>query len=80
MDVSNIEKKVIEFASMIYRVDEDSITCATNIAEDLSRQSIKLVAFLSLIEDEFDVMIELRTAMGIATIGDFVDKIAEMVA
>ena len=76
----DIEKKIIELAAKVYEKDESSITPETNIREELSNQSMKLIALISFIEDELDVVIEFQTAMGLVTIGDVIDKVKELQA
>ena len=73
-----IEKTVIKCAAEAYGVDEASITLDTDIREQLSNQSLKMVAFISCIEDELDVQIDLREAGKLKTIHDFVDKVNQL--
>lgn len=76
----NIEQKVIECAAEVYGVDAAAITVNTDIREELSNQSIKLIAFISVIEDELDAAISIPEAGGMKTIGDFVKKVEELTA
>ena len=70
-----IEEKVIQCAAEAYGVDASKITLDTNIRQELSNQSLKLVVFISGIEDELDVRIDMRDAAKLLTIRDFVDKV-----
>lgn len=74
----NIEKTVIECAAIAYQADASAITLNTDIREDLSTQSLKMVAFISCIEDELDVQIDLQDATNLKTIQDFVNKVNEL--
>lgn len=76
----SIEEKVIACAAEVYGVDAASITSATDIREELSNQSIKLIAFISTIEDELDAAISIPEAGSLKTIGDFVQKVEELTA
>ncbi len=76
----NIEEKIIECAAEIYGKDPSEITAETDIREELSNQSIKLIAFISSIEDELDASISIPEAGGLKTIGDFVKKVEELLA
>ena len=76
----NIEKIVIDCAAQVYGVSADSITVDTNIREELSNQSIRLIAFISFIEDETDAKIEIKDAATLKTIGDFVKRVEELTA
>ena len=71
----DIEKKIIECAAMSFDVDESEITLDTDIREELSAQSIKLIGFVGGIEDTFGVVIDFAEAGELVTIGDFVNKI-----
>lgn len=73
----NIEETVIKCAAEAYGVEAATITPVTNIREDLANQSLKMIAFISGIEDALDVSIELRDAGKLITIADFVTKITE---
>lgn len=70
----NIEEIVIRCAAEAYDVDAASITPDTNIREELSNQSMKMIIFMSGIEDELNVTIEIREAAELNTIRDFVNK------
>jgi len=76
--MTDIEQKVIQCAADAYLVDASAITLDTNVREELSNQSLKLVVFISTIEEELDVMIEIRDAAKLKTIRDFVDKVIQL--
>ena len=73
-----IEEQVIGCAAGAYGVDVSTITLDTNIREQLSNKSLKLLVFISNLEDEIDVSIEIRDAAKLVTIRDFVDKVNEL--
>ena len=73
-----LEEKIIACAAAAYGVDASKITLDTNIREQLSNQSMKMVVFISGIEDELDVKIEMRDAATLKTIRDFVDKVNQL--
>ncbi len=78
--MTKIEKTVIECAAEAYNVDEATLTLDTDIREELSRQSLMLVAFISCIEEELDVAVDLREAADLKTLGDFAKKVDELAA
>lgn len=78
--MTTIELKVIECAAEAYSVEASSITLDTDIRNDISNQSLKLVAFISGIEDELEVTIDLGEAAELKTIRDFANKVAEIVS
>lgn len=73
----NIEEKVISAAAEAYGVDQSTITVDTNVREQLSSKSLKLLVFISNIEEQLDVRIEIRDAAKLITIGDFVDRVRQ---
>ena len=79
VDLSNdaTTQTVIEAAADAYGVDAASITLATDIREDLSNESMKMIVMISTIEDELNVTIEIQEASNLNTIGDFVSVVRE---
>ena len=73
-----IEEKVIACLADSYAVDESTITLDTNIREEISNQSMKMIAFISSIEDELDVTIEMREAADLITVRDFVERVNQL--
>ena len=76
--MNDIEKIVIDCAADAYGADASCITLDTDIREELSNQSLLLVAFISSIEEELDVQIDFAGAGALKTIGDFVDKVESL--
>ena len=79
VDLSNdaTTQTVIEAAADAYGVDVASITLATDIREDLSNESMKMIVMISTIEDQLNVTIEIQEASNLNTIGDFVAVVRE---
>lgn len=75
--MTEIEAKVIACCADAYGVEESSINLDTNIREDISNQSMKMIAFVSNIEDELDVKIQIREAGELFTVRDFVNRVSE---
>lgn len=75
--LDELAKTVIACAAEAYGVDEEEITLDTDIREDLSNQSMKMIAMLAGIEEELDVTIEIPEAGNLNTIREFVNKIRE---
>lgn len=72
---NEVLQTVISCAAEAYGVDEDEITADTDIREDLSNESMKMIVLISGIEDELDVSIEIREAGDLSTIRDFTEKV-----
>lgn len=70
-------EKVRTILSNQFDVEEDTITLTTNIADDLSADSLDAVDMLMSLEDEFDVEIPDEEIESIRTVGDIVSYIEE---
>lgn len=75
--IDEIAEKVIQCAAEGYEVDASEITLATDIREDLSNQSMKMIVMISAIEDELGVTIDIPDAGNMNTIRDFVIAVKE---
>ena len=56
-------------------VEEDAVTTAANIQEDLGADSLDIVDLITTIEDEFDISIPDEAVEEIKTVGDIVSYI-----
>lgn len=72
-----IAQTVLVCAAEAYGVPEEELTMATDIREDLSNESMKMIVMISQIEDELDVEIEIQEASLLNTLEDFVNKVKE---
>ena len=75
----DIERAVVDAAARTYGKDAAALSRDTSIRGELGARSLQLVGMISLINDEFDVMVGNREAMAAATLGDIVDLVAEQV-
>ena len=75
-----VAQTVIQCAAEAYGTDISKITLSTDIREDLSNESMKMIVMISQIEDELDATIEIQEASLLNTIGDFVRKVKEKLA
>ena len=75
----DIEKKVIECAALVYDVDASEINLETDIREELSAESIKLIGFVGGLEEAFNIVIDFANAVELITINDFVSKVKELI-
>lgn len=56
-----------------FGIDEAQITADTRIIEDLGADSLDLVDMLTIIEDDFNIVIPDEAAMNMRTVGDVVN-------
>lgn len=76
-ELDDVAKTVIECAAEAYGVDASEISLGTDIREDLSNESMKMIVMISNIEDELDVTIEIQEAGTLMTISDFLRVVRE---
>ncbi|MCM1364304.1 MAG: phosphopantetheine-binding protein [Faecalibacterium sp.] len=69
--LERMKKVICEYAE----ISADEITEETNIRTDLGLNSLELVNMAVAIEDEFDVEIPDREALGIETVADTIELI-----
>ena len=78
MDQSEIRAKIVEIIA-VYAKDKDALASATdetNILQDLTVNSARLVDVILDFEDAFDIEVEDEDADNVNTIGDAVSLIA----
>lgn len=68
-------KTVIACAATAYGVSEEEIALDTNIREELSNESMKMIVLISEIEENLDATIEIQEANNLITIADFVSAV-----
>ena len=70
-------EQVISVLCEYTNADPTSITESTNLTGDLALDSLQLINLAGALEDEFDIVVSDRDAMGIQTVGDVVRLIEE---
>lgn len=76
-EVDEIGEIVIACAADAYGVDAAGLTLSTDIREDLSNESMKMIVMISEIEDRLKVTIEIQEASQLNTLGEFTAKVKE---
>ena len=66
-------EKIKPMISEKFGIDEAQITADTRIIEDLGADSLDLVDMLTIIEDDFNIVIPDEAALNMRTVGDVVD-------
>ena len=75
MNREELTAKVLEMVSMSYKRDVSELSAGTSFKDDLGGASVQMVALVSEIENELDVVLMLADASACATIGDLIDLI-----
>jgi len=78
MDKNQLEQQILGFFAVTYGKNISELTLDTNIKEELSPQSMLMVALVSHIENELDVMIALPETSKFKVIRDVVDMVEKM--
>lgn len=78
--MTDIESKVIDCVAEAYAVDASTLTLDTDIRNDLSNVSMKLLVLISTIEESLDVELTMGEVSQLRTIGDFAKKVEELSA
>jgi len=78
MDKKELEAKLLECVATIYDVEGKEISMQTDIKKELDDASIMMVALVSSIENELDVLLPLPTAAAATTIGDIADEVEKL--
>lgn len=74
--LDKIRKILCEFVD----IDPEQITLDTDIRTDLALNSLELVNFAVEVEEEFDVVIPDKEAVGIRTVGDVINIVEKYVS
>lgn len=75
MDKNELFSTLAGLAKEAYKTDVD-ITPDTTF-DELGKESMKMIALTSLIEDELDVEVTIHEVMKMKTFGELVDRVAE---
>ena len=65
--------KVVSMLSEQLNVDSNRISLESDVIKDLGADSLDLVDMLTIIEDDFNIVIPDEAAMNMRTVGDVVD-------
>lgn len=74
----NVDERVLELARMAYRGIDKDIEMETKLRAEVSNKSMLLLAFLSSLENEFDVMIPIKESGNLQSVQDFADRVKEL--
>lgn len=77
-DRQEIADKVRQFLEQVAGPD-NQITPETNIAEELSLDSVKVLDLLMELEDEFDISVPLNLMVDVQTVNDLVNLIEKSI-
>ena len=74
----SLEEQIIDCAASAYMVSAELISPETVVRAELSPKSMSMLAFVSSIENECDIVIPLSQTSELITIQDFIDKAREL--
>jgi len=76
-DRKEVEQKVIDIIAEQLGRDKDTITCDSDIANDLGADSLDVAELMIAFEESFNIDIDEEKAQNISTVKDVVDQISE---
>lgn len=74
-----MEQQILAFFEQAYNRPAGSLSRETKIRDELGGGSLLLVAVIANTEEEFDVTFPLAEASKCLTIGEFIDRVTELV-
>lgn len=74
-----MEEKIISIFEMSFNKTAGSLSRETKIREELGGSSLLMVATIANVEEEYDVVFPLTEASKCLTIGEFIDRVMELV-
>lgn len=75
MSNEELTAQIAEFAKSAYQYDGD-VTAETTF-EQLGKGSMKMIALVSMIENELDAEVPVREVMTMKTVGELIERTAE---
>lgn len=79
MERSEIERRVKQVVSRVLSVDENEIQPEHHFVFDLGADSAQSVQLVDAFEQEFNIEMDRDAALGVKTVGEAVDFIAQYV-
>lgn len=70
--------KVRELLALQFEMDVDKITAETNIVDDLGADSLDVVEMITMLEEEFGIVITDESVYGYKTVGEITSFIEDM--
>lgn len=80
MDMSEMQKKVMEIIANQLGVDREMVTPEANVVDDLGADSLDVVELVMALEEAFGIEIPDEDAEKIRTVKDILDYLARSVA
>jgi acyl carrier protein len=77
MDRSELEARVRRVTASVLKLDEADVAADANFIFDLGADSAQSVQLVAAYEEEFDIEMEEDKALGVQTVSDAVDFIAD---
>ncbi|MBL4904309.1 MAG: acyl carrier protein [Desulfocapsa sp.] len=79
MSVEEKVMRIMKEQACLPRYDEEKMTMASNLTDDLHMDSLDVIEAAMALEDAFDVEIDDETLVELDTIQDYVDTIGALV-
>jgi len=73
------EGKIIAIISEVFGMDKKEVTRDKRFVKDFKAKSIKIIEMCAMLEDEFDIEINMEDARKNATVGEAIDYTMKLI-
>ncbi len=73
------EGKIIAIIAEVFEMSKKAVTRDKDFVKDFKAKSIKIIEMCAMLEDEFDIEIDMEDARKNATVGEAIDYTLELI-
>lgn len=73
------ENKIIAIISEVFGIDKKEVTRDKGFVKDFKAKSIKIIEMCAMLEDEFDIDINMEDARKNSTVGEAIDYTVKLI-
>lgn len=73
------ENKIIAIISEVFGIDKKEVTRDKDFVKDFKAKSIKIIEMCAMLEDEFDIDINMEDARKNSTVGEAIDYTVKLI-
>jgi len=76
---SENEERIVTIVAEVFEMIKKDVTRDKDFVKDFKAKSIKIIEMCAMIEDEFDIEIDMEEARKNATVGEAIDYTLELI-
>jgi len=76
---SENEERIVAIVAEVFEMSKKDVTRDKDFVKDFKAKSIKIIEMCAMLEDEFDIEIDMEEARKNATVGEAVDYTLELI-